>query len=288
MKTNISKQTVITATILIVAVIASGLLIHSKAKIKNQLANEMRKSEVLLSEKLSLNKAIKNYQADVAELKNKSKGLSKLIAEANRNIENKNAEISALTSSNNSLKSYKEKYADLEKLQQQLSDELLQNKNWLARVNAENEKLNNQLAHATNAIESLENDNAILKELFSYNYRTEALRGKNEKLTVNAKRTDKLFVGIDLPGNIGNNVHFKVVTPEGKELSSTKDLAATVRITEKGDGLTAGSGNFAGGSVGTKRAEMTYKPAGKMSKGVYQFNLYNEDRFLGSTQLRLK
>lgn len=138
------------------------------------------------------------------------------------------------------------------------------------------------------ANEDMENDNAILKELFSYNYRMEALRGKNEKLTVNAKKTNKLIVFFNVPGNTGNNIHFKVVTPDGKELSSNKDLAATIKITENGDGLMASSSLKNGGSTGTKKVEMSYKPKQKMAKGVYQFNLYNEDRFLGSTQMRLK
>jgi len=288
MKTKILLQRAIPAGILLIAIILIGLTYHSKTKFKNLLTDEKRKSEVLLSEKLTLNKAIKNYQADVADLQKKSNGLSKLIAEANINIQNKNAEINGLKAVNGSLKDVKVKNVELEKLKLQLSEELAKTSKALTEAKSEYEKLNNQLALALETNEDLESDNAILKELFSYNYRTEALRGKNEKLTVIAKKTSKLLVYFDLPGNINNNINFKVVTPQGKELSSNKDLAATIRIIENGDGLMASADQNSGGSAGTKRVEMSYKPSKKLSKGIYQFNLYNEDRFLGSTQLRLK
>ncbi len=288
MKTNISIQKVIVAGVIAIAVILTGLSFQSKSKFKKLLTDENLKSEMLLSEKLALDKAVKNYQLDITDLQSKSDGLDKLIAEANIDIQNKNAEINKLKTANVSIKNLKGRIAELESLKKQLNEELAQSNNSLAQAKSENEKLNNELASASKTIEGLESDIAILKVMFSYNYRTEALRGKNEKLTVNAKRTNKLLVSLDVPGNIGNDIHFKVVTPEGKELSSKKDLAAIIKITENGDGLLASSTLTNVGSAGTKRVEMSYKPTQKMSKGIYQFNLYNEDRFLGSAQKRLK
>jgi hypothetical protein len=289
MKTNISIQKVIVAVVLLVAIIFIGLLYQGKTKFKKQLFDEKRKSEILLSEKLSLDKAIKNYQFDITGLQNKTSGLNKLIDEANINVQNKNDEINRLKTANKgSLKNLKEKNAELENQMLQLNEQLSKSNNSLAQVKSENEVLNNQIFATSKKADELERDNNILRELFSYNYRTEALKGKNEKLTVNSKRTNKLFVGFDLPGNISNDIHFKIITPEGKELSSDKDLAANIKITENGDGLLASSSQNSAGSKGTKRVEMSYKPSQKMAKGIYQFNLYNEDRFLGSTQLRLK
>jgi hypothetical protein len=288
MKTKVPVQKVVVVGVLCILLFLIVFLFQGKTKFKNQLTDEKRKSEVLLSEKLTLNKAVKNYKIDIEELQGKTVGLNKLITEANHDIQNKNVEINRLKITNSSIKDLKVKNTELEKLKQQLSDELALNKKALEQAKEAYEKLNNQLAAALETNENLENDNSILKQLFSYNYRTEALQGKKEKLTVNAKRTDKLLVYFDLPGDINNQIHFNVVTPNGKELSSKKDLAANIKITENGDGLTASSNQNTGGSAGTKRVEMSYKPTQKMVKGVYQFNLYNEDRFLGSTQLRLK
>lgn len=288
MKTKVPVQKVVVAGILCISLFLIVFLFQGKSKFKNQLTDEKRKSEVLLSEKLTLNKTVKNYKTDIEKLQSKTTGLNKLITDANLDIQNKNAEISRLKIANGPIKDLKAQNVELEKQKQQLSGELAKNINALAEAKKEYEKLNNQLSLALKTNENLESDNSVLKQLFSYNYRTEALKGKKEKLTVNAKKTDKLLVYFDLPGNINNKIHFNMVTSNGKEISSKKDLAANIKISENGDGLTASSNQDSGGTLGTKRVEMSYKPNQKMAKGVYQFNLYNDDRFLGSTQLRLR
>ncbi len=45
--------------------------------------------------------------------------------------------------------------------------------------------------------------------------------------------------------------------------------------------------SFMGGE-GTQRVQMSYNANDKLTKGVYVFQVYNKDKFLGSTQLRLK
>ncbi len=150
-------------------------------------------------------------------------------------------------------------------------------------------KLANQLTAYSKSNSGLSADNSILKAMISDNYRTEALHGKKERLTVNARRTNKLSVSFDLPGNLNSNIYFKVITPQGQEISSTDDVASTtIKIEERNGGLLASSDANVIGSSGTKRIEMTYKPKEKLKNGIYQFNIYNDDRFIGSTQMRLK
>lgn len=288
MKTKVSFQKIIVASVISIAIIVAGLSFYKSARLKNSLANEKLKSEIYLSEKLSLDKSVAKFQKDLADLKGKNSYLDNLIAEANLKILHKNKEIDKLMAENVSAKELQNKIADLENLKKQLNIEIEGLNNSLAQAKTENSNLNNQLASTTKLNAGLTSDNSLLKAIVSDNYRTEALRGKNEKLTVNARKTNKLMVSFDLPGNIGNDIYFKVVTPQGKELSSNTDLAATIQITENGDGLLANSMQNTFGSTGTKRVEMTYKPNQKLSKGVYQFNLYNANNFLGSTQLRLK
>lgn len=288
MKVKLTDRRILLAGGLAVAIAISGLFLVNNMKLKNNLSAEKVKSEKLLSEKLSLDKTLSHIQKNVAELKSKNTTLDKAIAESNRKIQEKNEEINKLTAQNASVKDLKKKLAELENLKQQMNAEMAELNQSLAKAKAENSKLNEQIASATKANSGLANDNSILKALVSNNYRTEALRGKNERLTVKSRQTNKLLVSFDLPGNVDNDVHFKVLTPQGKELSSKTDLSASIQITENGDALLASSNPSENGGPGTKRVEMTYKPTQKLTKGVYQFNLYNGERFLGSTQLRLK
>lgn len=288
MKTKIQYQELIIGSTLCIAIIFAGYFFYSKTKLQNKLSDEKLRTEMLLSEKLRLDKAVAKYQNDITDFQRKTTNLTSTIAEANRNISLKNDEINRMRAEAVSSKELQKKINELEILKQQLNQDIEKANKLLVDATNENSKLNNLLSSSAKSNENLLSDNSVLKALFSDNYRTEALRGRNEKLTVNAKRTNKLMVSFDLPGNMGNDVYFKVVTPEGKELSSNKDLAATIQITENGDGLLASTSQTTIGSAGAKRVEMAYKPTQKLTKGVYQFNLYNKDRLLGSTQMRLK
>lgn len=288
MKTKIPFQEAIIGATLMIAIIFAGYFFFAKTKLKSQLSDEKLKTEMLLSEKLRLDKTISKYQSDVTDLKFKTSSLSNSVADANLKVIQKNEEISRLKANYVSAKELQKKNAELENLKLQLSQEIEKINRSLAEAKNENLKLSNLLAESAQTNNNLSSDNSLLKALFSDNYRTEALRGKNDRLTINAKRTRKLMVSFDLPGSISNEIYFKVVTPAGKELSSNKDLAAELNIMEYGDGLLASTSETAVGGAGTKRVELSYKPSQKLSKGVYQFNLYNKDRLLGSTQLRLK
>lgn len=287
MKTNVSNKKAIASGILVVAIIVATVLVFANKSLNKKLADEKLKSEILLSEKLSMDKLVSKYQDDLKNLGDKNKMLDKMTADANMEVLSKNKEIEKLRAERQSARNFQKKIDELALQNHELNKELKGANKSLADANAANTILNKQLASASAANTGLVSDNSILKAIISDNYRTEAFRGKREKLTVNAKKTDKLLVSFDMSDVYGEKIYFKIVTPEGNEFHSNKDLAANMTITSNGDGLLAGDINAAGPAA-TKRVEMTYHPLQKLSKGIYQFNIYNEDRFLGSTQLRLK
>ena len=289
MKTKDSVTKAVLGTIFIFAIVVAGLFIYRNSALRNSLEDQKLKSEMLLSEKLNLDKSISKMNKDLNDLSGKNIQLDKKILETNTRIEEKNKEIKRLIVQNASIKILKKKNAELETLVQQLNKEINGLNNSLANANAENSKLSNQLTASSKTNSGLTSDNSVLKAIISDNYRIEALRGKKEKLTINARRTNKLTVSFDLPNNVSNKVYFKVITPQGKEFSSNDNFAETIiTIKENGDRLLASADANMIGNAGTKRVEMTFKPNEKLKSGIYQFNIYNEDRFLGSTQLRLK
>ena len=290
MKTKISIKQAVLVSLIVFSIVVAGLFVNKNAEIKHKLADQKLKSEMLLSEKLNLDKSIVKLDKDVGESSDKNIHLNKKFVEINASILAKNNEIEILKAQNASIKTLQKKNEELDILTQKLNTEINGLNNSLANANAENNKLANQLTAYSNSNSGLSADNAILKAMISENYRTEALHGKKERLTVNARRTNKLSVSFDLPGSTANNkIYFKVIKPNGQEISSNDDLASTtIRIEENGDGFVASSDANTIGSSGTKRVEMTYKANEKLKNGIYQFNIYNDDRFIGSTQLRLK
>ncbi len=288
MKVKLVNRKILPVVFLGLVMAACGIFLLNNMKLKNNLKAEKLQSEKLLSEKLSVDKTLVHIQQNVRNLQAKNASLDKMIADSKKKIEDKNIEINQLKAQHASIKDMKNKVAELESLKQQLNLEIASLNTSLKQTKEQNSKLSDQIASFSKANSGLANDNSILQAMISDNYRVEAFRGKQQKLTINSRQTNKLQVSFDLPGNAKNDIYFKVVTPRGDEFSSNTNLSASIRITEIGDGLLASSNPSEIGSAGTKRVEMTYKPTHKLTKGIYQFNIYNGDRFLGSTQLHLK
>ena len=242
----------------------------------------------MLSEKLKLDQSIKELKDDMSAMAGINVRLDKLLGEANRKLQNKEAEIKRLIAENATVSELRAQVRELELLREQLTTDIANLNINLAQLNNDNACLNELLTRTKNENELLAFDNTILKAMVADNYRIEALKGRHEKLTINARKTDKLLVSFDLPSDVGRNLYFKVNTPQGEEFSSKTDLSAIINIVENNDRLLASANSDAGGSIGTKRVEMIYKPNKKLTKGVYRFNVYNDNSYLGSTQLRLK
>lgn len=289
MKTIVLYKKAIPITAVTICIILASSLLYSNKKLSNKLSDERLKSEILLSEKLSLDKLVAKNIADMESIKNKNLMLNKKIVESNLEIQQKQAKIERLIAENVSVKEIKKQNTDLEAMLSQLNQQVDELKKMEELAKNENKKSNDQVAYLSTLNSELSADNSILKAMISDNYRTEALRGKNEKLTVKATKTNKLVVSFDVRSSQGNNVYFKIVTPDGNEYSSMNDDAsAEIIIIEENPQLVASSDNSVMTDGGNKRVEMYYKPNQKLSKGIYQFSIYNGERHLGSTQLRLK
>ena len=288
MKTINRTQT----TLIIIAslfFILSGILLIHDRNIKNSLNYEKIRSENLLSEKLDLQKSIDAFKKDMAALKGKNKELDKIVAETNVKLSKKESEIKKLKSENASLAELRAKYAELEALRAELDNQIATMNMDMNRMTADNEKLVEQLASMKNSNESLAMQNAILEALLADNYQAEALKGKQEKLTINSRRANTLRGSFDIPSEAGEQLYFKVLTPEGTEISSLDDKTATIRHLEQDRNMLASLAGGAGSeAIMSQRIEFAYKPDYKLTRGTYKFNVYDGKEYLGSVQLRLR
>lgn len=288
MEKNTHKTRVITSALLTAFIVLSIVFFAGKVSLKKQLKNEKIKYEASLSDKLQLSKMLDKLKNDLIVLNKKNDALDKSIIETNAKMREKEAIIQRLSAENASVKKLKKHIEELEALKVKLNKDLSELRLVADNLRSENEKLNNLLATVQKDNETLEFNNSVLRAMTADNYRIEALKGKNEKLTVNAKRTNKLFVTMDIPSSSDQGLYFKVVTPEGEEYSSKTDMSANIKIIENQDLVANNDTDNGSLSSGKKRIEMSYKPVKKLKKGVYQFNIYNEKTYIGSTQLRLK
>ena len=291
MKTNLRKSKTIATISLIVLVaslVAVGIYHRHNKGLKTTVETEKIKSEALLSETLQLKKSLEDLRVNVIQLKESNNTLDMRLTEKINLLKQKEAEVNRLFSENASLKQFRQKTAELEQVRDQLSKELSSLMLQMDGLRSENSDLSNQLARAKSENSSLNNDNSqLLSALLANNYRMEATKGKNQRLTLNARRTDKLVVSFDLPVAVDKNLHFNVITPAGEQVSSLEnsdflDLRASEVLYASLDD------NFPEQKNVTRRIEMTYKPSVKLTKGIYQFDIFSKDTYIGSTQIRLK
>lgn len=287
MNKQIETRKALIITLTTVVITLAALFILTNISLRNQLKDERLHSESILSEKLLLDKSIAELKLDMAALKGKNVQLDRVLAQTSINLKNEEAEVRRLLSEKVSLADLKKKVAELEALRTQLNSDVAV---LSAKANlylSENDALNKKLMALQQEKDNLADDNAILKAMVADNYRIEAVKGKHEKITLNARKTDKLVVSFDLPAEINDNISFKVLTPSGQEYSSTDHPLTSMIIIDNSQNMVASIDNKVIG-FNPRRVEMIFKPEQKLQRGIYRFNVYNDDNYLGSTQLRLK
>ncbi len=287
MKTVEKRDRIIAAasTALFVIALVGMIIIHdSNRSLEDMLNGAKLKNENILSEKLSLDKEIKNFKAQLAALQGKNKELDKYLATANADLAKREKELKAANSNKTSAK----ELANLKKMRGDLEKQISALTAQIASLESKNADFSSQLASLTAKNKELMANNELMKAFAANNYRVETSRGKNEKLTVVARKTKKLKMGFDLPQTVVENIQFKIKTPEGKVIDKQEDgLTATIVDMEDGSDLIASLEPMGDFEV-TKRIEMKYEPKKKLSKGVYTIDIYNGTTYMVSCQVKLR
>jgi DNA repair exonuclease SbcCD ATPase subunit len=176
--------------------------------------------------------------------------------------------------------------ADLKKLKADLESQISELNSLLAALKSENEKLNESIASLTKANKELEDKSALLAAMVLDNYRVEASKGKKGKLTITARKTNKLSVGFDLPSGIAENIKFRITTPAGKTIHEN-DETIGMKVVDN-EVLVASLSPLSGQFEVSKRVEMTYKPQERLQSGIYKIDIYNNSTYVGSCQIKLR
>lgn len=278
------RITAIAVIILIAGLISTGIFYSvNRSQLKN-LNDEKLKSEMMLSEKLALHKEIKKLKSQITSLNGKNSELDKLLAETNQKLSEKEAQINRIALENGNIKKLKKELAELTQLKKDFD-------NRVSVLNETIQKLNNEKDNLNETIASLEKENQqlaanldILSSMRADNYLVETNK-RNDRLTVVAKRTKKMTVTFIVPENMVENISFKLTKPDGKQVDGT-DNGIAYRVVNGDEGLTA---SISDGAIKVaKKIEMTYEPKVKQKPGVYKIEMYNNDKYIGACNVKLR
>ena len=125
-------------------------------------------------------------------------------------------------------------------------------------------------------------DNQVLKSMAADDYLISGFKGKKDKLTLIAKKTDKLTFSFDVPEDVPPNLRFYIINPQGQRVEGT-DKYIPAQVLETGQSRISGDSE-----IKMKRLQLEYDPGGKFMKGMYKIEIYNNDNYMGACQIRLK
>lgn len=287
MNATINKQKMMVAGSMILLVISlsiSGLYFGKHRTAVTGLNSEKLRNELILSEKLLLDKEIVGLKAQLQGLKGTNAELDKVLAETGRKLSEKEAELKKIKRENGNVKSLKAQLADVTRLKNELEGQIAAINGNINKLNSENDKLNKTIAELTARNEELSQNLNILSSLTADNFMVESTKGKG-KLTVKAKRTNKIAVTFKVPPSVSENLTFKITKPDGSVVAEN-DKAITMNIVENDEYLFA---SIQDDEIKvSKKIEMVYQPKKKLKPGVYQIGIYNGDQYVGSTNVRLR
>lgn len=284
---NNPKAVALTSTALLFASVVWLLNVKKvNSSLEVGLNNEKLRTESLLSEKLILEKDMAKLKDRLASLSGKNSDLEKVVKQTSMKLEAKETEYNKIRKENLSLQQIRKQHQELLTLQKDLEAQIENLSSSFARLQKENGDLNNTVA-------SLEQRNRLLNEELHRaflanldNTQMDALQGKG-KLTVKARRSNKLVATFDVPADL-KNLTFKVIDPSGNPLTH-KDGTIASRVITSSDSYVASSSTTLNG-VNSKLAkvEMVYLPTKKLNRGTYKVEILNDNLYVGSLQVRLR
>lgn len=258
--------------------------------LKKDLASEKVKSEKMLSEKLALSKELDKLKNEIDSYKGKNASLDKSLVDLKSKLQKKEAEFNRMAA--NSSPNYKKQFQELQAIKADLDKTLARLNEELSALQSENYNLRTSLAMMEANNEQLAVNNKNLTRMIVNNLEAEAQK-KNNKLTVNARKTKEIVLAFEVPASMSEQLKFNIVFPDGKQVASNNSKSITYAVNHKdfvfSDAeVVASTQNLFVKSDDSKQIALSYKADSKLKPGTYQIDIYSENEYLGSCRMKLK
>ncbi len=281
----------IVAAILVALLIGTSALYIRNGRLKEAVNHEKLQSEKLLSEKLLLTKQIDEFRGEIATLKGKNQEADRRLEKAGRDLTQLETKLQQLDKEAAGARQARQQLAALKKLRETLAAELQSVKAYNGQLEDKNATLARDLSRLTAENGTLLAQNKALADqvkTLSFtgdNFKIEVLKRNNDKLTVKARRTEKISIGFEVAAGTALDpqlIHVDLLSPDG----SLQEGKSEVHV-EGGSPLSASTGPGATAATDSRRVSITYDPNEKLKKGTYTAIVFHGNILLGKAQFRL-
>lgn len=255
------------------------------SSLQSTLEQEKLRSEALLSEKLLLEKDVAKVKDQLAGLRGINAELDEVVKVAEAKFAAREQELAKLRKQNASLYQLRKQREELLRLQSDLERELLTVRSSLTAMENQNQALSQTIAQLQeqNSLLTRDLNRAMIASLDRFQVQT--VKGKKERLTVRARKTDKLIAAFEVPASL-RNLTFRITDQEGKALTSAEGTIVS-RLIPSAHNLVASADD--GQLVDTvQKVEMEYLPRKKLQSGVYTVEILNDNLYVGSVNVKLR
>lgn len=270
--------------LLIATLIGTFSFYRNGISLQTSLNDERLKTEMMLSEKLALQKEIDNFRAQINSLNGKNTELDKLLAQATKKLNDKQAELNKIVKDNSNIALLNKQIEGLNKMKRDFENDIMALNERISKLNKENDAMDQTIASLKKENELLNSNLAILSSMVADDYLVETSK-KNDKLTAKAKQARKMSLTFNVPDNIVSNISFKITKPDGKRVEG-KDSGIAYVVVDENETLLASTS--AGEIKVSRKIEMNYSPKEKLKPGVYKIEMYNGDRYIGTCNVKLR
>jgi hypothetical protein len=288
---EINKRSRITAGAAILllagAVIYIAIQAGSFSRLENSLDSERLQGESVLSEKLELEKDLQKLQAELKSLTGKNALIEHQLTNTVEQLQTARAALKISQRQDASISQLRSQNADLIRLRNEIEEQLNFHRKSLAANQATEQDLEQQIAQLKQQNKELSESLNMMTMNSMTAVLTEAVR-KSGKLTVKARRTNKLVVNIDVPTAVAS-LNFRIVDPSGKELTSADGTltVGNMGIRQKDQSPYASAGSILPSLI-YNSVEMVFIPKENLRSGIYTIAVRDDFRTIGSLQVKLR
>lgn len=276
------------ATVSTALLIASLLLLMGTKSInstlESNLEHEKLRSESLLSEKLLLAKDLEKIKGHLSKLKGINAELDEVVKSTQSKVASQEQQLKTLRKDNASLAEIKKQRNELLRLEKDLEAQLLVAKTSMADLHLRNEALSQTIAQLQEQNRILNNDlNRVMVTSLDH-LQVQAVRGKKDRLTVRARKTNKLIASFEVPASL-QDISFRIIGPDGSRLTEKQGLILSQATASVNNVLASANGQ---GVDGLQNIRMEYVPKIKLESGVYSVEILNDSLYVGSVNVKLR
>lgn len=242
-------------------------------------------SEELLSEKLLLEKDIQKIKEQLRKVTGENSNLTTVVNATQAKLDRQEAEFNRMKKENTSLAQLKKQRVELLAIQTQLHNELQSARRDYDQLVSRNNEL-------TLSVAELQERNRMLVEDLNRaafasidQSQIQALKGKKEKLTIRAARTQKLAAEFEIPATM-KSLSFRIVDQKGAIVSPKEGAVAFTTTPSEKSYVASSSADITGSQL--QNVKMSFVPKQKLKSGIYTVEILNENLYVSSLKVKLK